>query len=80
MGVMLYTDLNKNALPILCIIYRQMRVANEVFAVSASLALVLVKETGHCLCCRIADQSEANACSLDQSEVRKYSPCHTCLG
>ena len=49
-----FTDSSKNALR--CIICRQMRVANEVFATFASLALVLVKETGHCLCLRDLDQ------------------------
>ena len=34
-----FTDLNKNALSILCIIYRQMRVANEVFATFCIISL-----------------------------------------
>ena len=49
-----FTDSSKNAPR--CIICRQMRVANEVFATFASLALVLVKETGHCLCLTVLDQ------------------------
>ena len=65
-----FTDSSKNALH--CIICRQMRVANEVFATFASLALVLVKETGHCLCVSESSANKRPVFNLSTNEMSGF--------